>query len=60
MIDFLYTILNSNIPDLLGDMYVPVCAAVVATWAIIGVGGAVSAFVEIIRSVCAGFVGGRS
>lgn len=60
MTDFLYTILNSDISDLLGDFYTPVCAAVVASWSIIGVGGAVSAFVEIIRSVCAGFAGGRS
>lgn len=60
MTDFLNTILNSDISALLGDMYIPVCAAVVASWAIIGVGGAVSAFVEIIRAVCAGFAGGRS
>lgn len=60
MTDFLYTILNGDISVLLGDMYTPVCAAVVASWAIIGVGGAVLAFVEIIRAVCAGFAGGRS
>lgn len=60
MIDFLYAILNGDIAALLGDLYTPVCAAVVASWAIIGVGGCVSAFVEIVRAICGGFVGGRS
>ena len=60
MIDFLYAILNADVAALLGDLYTPVCAAVVASWAIIGVSGCVSAFVEIVRTICGGFAGGRS
>lgn len=59
MVDFLYTILNGDIPILLGDLYVPVCAAVVASWAIIAVGGAMFAFIEMFRVIFSGF-GGRS
>lgn len=59
MVDFLYTLLNGDIPTLLGDLYIPVCAAVVASWAIIAVGGAMLAFIEMFRVIFSGF-GGRS
>lgn len=59
MVDFLYNLLNGDIATLLGDLYVPVCAAVVASWAIIAVGGAMLAFIEMFRVIFSGF-GGRS
>lgn len=59
MIDFLYSIFNGNIPEILGDLYTPVCAAVVACWSIIGVGGAVTAFVECFRAIFGGIGGGK-
>ena len=58
MVDFLYTLLNGNIEELLGDLYVPVCAAVVASWAILAVGGSMLAFVEMFKAMFCGF-GGR-
>lgn len=44
MIDFINGIISGDLPELLGDLYVPTVATVVASWGIIAFGGAVSVF----------------
>ena len=51
MIDFINSVIDGNLPEILGDLYTPTVAAVAASWAIIAFGGAVSVFSHLFEII---------
>lgn len=51
MTDLINIVLNGDLAALLGDLYVPVLAAVAASWAIIGFASVAQAFSYIFLAV---------
>ena len=58
MIDFINGIINADLVELLGDLYVPAVCTVAVSWAIIAFAGAVSVFSHLF-TVILNFGGNR-
>lgn len=54
MHDLISTLINSDLEELLGDLYQPVCACIVASWSILSFGAVCSAFTHIFSAVLGG------
>jgi hypothetical protein len=54
MTGFILDILNADLPDLLGDLYVPCVAAVATCWAILSLAGSIGIFQHLLTC----FLGG--
>lgn len=55
MADFIQSLIDcTDFETLLGDMYQPTCAAIVASWCILSFGALCSAFTSLIRGLFRG------